>query len=193
MSVSYLAVGGTAGSLSGGGCWSERLLGEALPGGALAATAGAGGSWVDLAGCSRERLVVFVHPGVERGVGSSRDPDGLLGSGCTVQSRGYRDLALDFQALGINVLGVSTPAIEEQQSFALREGLPFALLSDPGLLLHRELGLPTYLTPAGERVYERLSFLAHEGVIQRVFHPVPIPRRNATDILTHLNHHLIYG
>jgi peroxiredoxin len=132
--------------------------------------------------------VVFVQPGLDRGVGSVRDPDGLLGSGCTLQSRGFRDLALEFAARGVRVLGLSSQTLEEQQAFAAREGLGVELLSDPGLELHRHLELPVVLTSGDEHVYERLSFLAHEGGIQRVFHPIPIPRRNATDILTHTNH-----
>ncbi len=72
--------------------------------------------------------------------------------------------------------------------FVERERLGFDVLCDPGLVLHERLGLPVYEAPGGVRVYERLSFLAVEGAVRRVFHPVPIPRRNATDILTHINH-----
>jgi peroxiredoxin len=183
---SALAVGGGVGCLLGGGCWSERLLGEVLPGVGFAST---GGGVVDLACASRERLVVFVFPGVDRGVGSVRDPDGLLGSGCSLQSRGFRDLAGAFAVRGIKIVGVSSGQLEEQQQFALRERLSFPLLCDPELVLHRAMALPVYQTQGGEWVYERLSFLAHEASIQRVFHPIPIPRRNATDILTHINNH----
>jgi peroxiredoxin len=151
--------------------------------------ASTGGGLIDLAGAAWDPVVVFVFPGVDRGIGSERDPDGLLGSGCSVQARGFRELALDFAAGGIEVLGLSSLPVLELQAFALREGLPFALLSDPGLRLHEHLGIPTYEAADGERVYERLSFLAQGGSIQRVFHPVPIPRRNATDILTQTTDH----
>lgn len=147
-----------------------------------------GGGVTDLAGACREPAVVFVFPGVDRGLGSAKDPDGLLGSGCSVQARGFRDLALDFAARGIKLLGLSGGPLAEQQAFADREELSFPLLADPALVLHERLGLPTLQTPSGERVYERLSFLAREGAVQRVFHPVPIPRRNAVDILTHTDH-----
>jgi len=89
----------------------------------------------------------------------------------------------------VQIVGVSSVAGTEQRQFARRERLPFPLLSDPELALVGTLGLPTYLTPDGRRLYRRLSFLADEGVIQRVFHPVPIPRRNAADIFTHLHHY----
>ncbi len=186
MAGSALAVGGGIERVLEGGCWSERLLGEALPAVGLLAN---DGSVVDLVGSSRAPVVVFVFPGVDRGVGSPRDPDGLLGSGCTVQSRGFRDLSLDFGARGIKILGISSCELSEQRTFAARERLDFPLLCDPELLLHRSLGLPVYETPSGESVYQRMSFLAHEGIVQRVFHPIPIPRRNAADILTHINHH----
>jgi peroxiredoxin len=186
MSSSALAVGGGVGSSWGGGRWSERLLGEMLPGLGFAST---GGGLVNLADATWDPVVVFVFPGVDRGVGNDRDPDGLLGSGCSVQARGFRELALDFAAREIEVLGLSSAPVGELQTFALREGLPFALLSDPELRLHECLGIPTYEAAGGQRVYERLSFLARESSIQRVFHPVPIPRRNAADILTLTNHH----
>jgi peroxiredoxin len=161
-------------------------LGETLPSLAFAST---DGGLVDLAGAAWDPVVIFVFPGVDRDMGSVRDPDGLLGSGCSVQARGFRELALDFQARGIKILGLSSLAAREQQAFAQREGLSFPLLSDPGLRLREVLGIPTYEASGGEQVYERLSFLAHESSVQRVFHPVPIPRRNAADILTHTNHH----
>jgi peroxiredoxin len=180
------AAGRGLGYVSGGGCWSERLLGAKLPSVPFRST---GGGELDLAGLSAGPLLVFVHPGVEVGVGSERDPDGLLGSGCTVQARGFREMALDFAARQIKVVGLSSVSTEQQQTFALREGLPFALLSDPALELVGALGLPTYLTADRRRLYERLSFLAYQGSIQRIFHPIPIPRRNAPDILTHINYH----
>ncbi len=184
MTPSALAIGGSHSRLSAGGCWSERLLGERLPDTGFTST---GGGTIDLADAPWERLIVFVFPGIDRGVGSARDPDGLLGSGCSVQSRGFRDLVPDFQALGTGIVGLSADPLGEQLPFAERERLPFPLLCDPDLILHECVGLPVQGTTSGTRVYERLSFLAHAGVIQRVFHPVPIPRRNAADVLTHID------
>jgi hypothetical protein len=49
------------------------------------------------------------------------------------------------------------------------------------------IDLPTTLSSTGERVYSRITFIAHEGIIDRVFYPVPIPRRNALDVLAWLD------
>jgi hypothetical protein len=50
--------------------------------------------------------------------------------------------------------------------------------------LAEALDLPTFTTIAGDRAYRRLTFFAREGIIEKVFYPVPIPRRNAIDILS---------
>jgi len=90
MAVS-VAIGGFAGPLAPG-CWSERLLDVALPELSLRSSSG---GLVDLRELAQGPLLVFVHPGAERRERNPRDPDGLLGSGCTVQAQGFKELALD--------------------------------------------------------------------------------------------------
>lgn len=158
----------------------ESLLGRPLPSLQLACTTG---GELDLARLAIEPVVVFVHPGTETSRESSRDPDGLLGSGCTLQSRLFREHVASFAGRRFNVVGVSARSPEEQRRFCRRERLQFPLLSDGKLELADTIDLPTSLSARGERVYSRLTFIAHEGIIDRVFYPVPIPRRNAQDVL----------
>lgn len=61
---------------------------------------------------------------------------------------------------------------------------PHYLVSDEMLQLASELGLPTF-SHEGETYYERLTLVAHEGRIQRVFHPA-IPGQDARQALTWL-------
>lgn len=163
---------------------AESLLGRPLPSVQLACTTG---GELDMATLALEPVVVFVHPGTETSREVPEDPDGLLGSGCTLQSRVFREHVASFAGRRFHVLGVSARSPEEQRRFCRREHLQFPLLSDTGMRLADAIDLPTSLSSSGERVYSRLTFIAHEGIIDRVFYPVPIPRRNALDVLAWLD------
>jgi peroxiredoxin len=162
----------------------ESLLGQPLPSLRLACTTG---GELDLARLAIEPVVVFVHPGTETSSATPEDPDGLLGSGCTLQSRVFREHVTSFAGRRFNVVGVSARPPEEQRHFCRRERLQFPLLSDTRMELARAIDLPTTRLGSGECVYSRLTFIAHEGIIDRVFYPVPIPRRNALDVLAWLD------
>lgn len=159
----------------------ESLIGMPIPSVTLPCTVGADG---DIAALTVEPTIVYVHPGTETRPEFREDPDGLLGTGCTVQSRVFDDYIPDFAARGIKILGLSACERGEQRRFASREHLGFKLLSDEALVLADALDLPTFVAPGGERLYRRLTFFAREGVIEKVFYPVPIPRRDAIDVLS---------
>lgn len=162
----------------------ESLLGQPLPALRMACTTG---GVLDLATLAIEPLVVFVHPGTETSREIPEDPDGLLGSGCTLQSQAFREHVASFAGRRFNVVGLSARSPEEQRRFCRRHRLQFPLLSDTGMGLAETIDLPTTRSSSGERVYSRLTFIAHEGIIDRVFYPVPIPRRNALDVLAWLD------
>jgi peroxiredoxin len=161
----------------------HSLIGQPLPSMRMSSTTG---GEMDLAMLTSEPVVVYVHPGTATLYEVPEDPDGLLASGCTVQSRVFREQAPRFAARRFRVAGISGCEPEAQRRFARRERLAFPLLSDGAMELAEAIDLPTTLTASGERVYTRLTFIAHEGVIDRVFYPVPIPRRNAIDVLAWL-------
>lgn len=159
----------------------ECLLGLPIPAEQLDCTPGAE---LDLATLAAGAAVVYVHPGTETLPEFREDPDGLLGTGCTVQSRVFEEYAPEFESRGIKIAGISARPRSEQERFAGRERLTFPLLSDEDFALADAIDLPTFLAPSGERAYRRLTFLAREGVIEKVFYPIPIPRRNAIDVLS---------
>ncbi len=161
----------------------HSLLGQPLPSLRLPSTTG---GELDLAMLTTEPVVVYVHPGTETLHEVPEDPDGLLASGCTVQSRVFREHVPRFAARRFGVVGISGAEPHAQRRFARRERLAFPLLSDCALELAEAIDLPTVLAADGERVFSRLTFIAHEGVIDRVFYPIPIPRRNAIDVLAWL-------
>ena len=171
------------------------LVGREVPELALPATtgtgpdgAGAGGSVeVGLDDLAVGLLVAYVYP--MTGTPGRELPHGwddIPGArGCTPQSCAYRDALADFERLGVTVVGISAQSPAEQAEFADREHIPFALLSDEGLRLGELLGLPTF-TVEGRALYKRLTFVAAEGRIVKVFYPVFPPDRDAGEVLAWL-------
>jgi peroxiredoxin len=133
-------------------------------------------------------LVLYLYPHMgDPSVGVPAGWDAIPGArGCTPQSCGFRDLHGEIAATGARVVGLSTQSAEEQDERADRLHLPFALVSDPELRLRDALGLPTFEFPGRGELYRRLTLVARDGVIERVFYPVFPPDRNAADVLAYL-------
>ena len=161
-----------------------HLPGSEVPSVALPSTLG---GELDLAEAAQERLVVYVYP--RTGVPGQPLLDGwddIPGArGCTPQSCAFRDTQADLAAHGASLIGISAQTPQEQAEFAEREHIPYPLLSDHGLALADAMGLPTFET-SGLRLYKRLTFVAEEGRIVKVFYPVFPPDRNAGDVLAWL-------
>jgi peroxiredoxin len=160
---------------------ADHLPGAEVPAVALPSTLG---GELDLAQAARERLVVYVYP--RTGVPGQPLLDGwddIPGArGCTPQSCAFRDARDDFSRRGATLIGVSAQTPEEQAEFAEREHIPYPLLSDHEHALADAMGLPTFET-SGLRLYKRLTFVAEQGRIVKVFYPVFPPDRNAGDVL----------
>jgi peroxiredoxin len=132
----------------------------------------------------RELDVVFVYP---RAGLPGRDPlpgwDEIPGArGCTPQACGFRDHHGELVALGARVAGLSAQTVEEQREFAALRALPFPVLADPELLLRDALVLPTF-EAGGETLYRRVTLVAEDARIAKVFYPVFPPDRNAADVV----------
>jgi peroxiredoxin len=105
--------------------------------------------------------------------------------GCTPQSCAFRDLHGELAAEGVRVAGLSAQPLDDQLEFALRNRMPFPVIADPELLLGAALGLPTFEI-AGVTLYKRLTLVAEEARIAKVFYPVFPPDANAGDVLDYL-------
>ena len=160
---------------------AAHLTGMALPDLALLSTSG--GS-ANLARLAEGLLVAYVYP--RTGVPGEPLPDGwndIPGArGCTPQSCAYRDSLAEFERLGATVVGISAQTPAEQRDFAEREHIPFPLLSDSDLRLAAALSLPTFAA-AGMTLYKRLTLIAREGRVVKVFYPVFPPDRDAAAVL----------
>lgn len=164
---------------------ADHLPGATIPSIALAAT---DGERVDLAAAAGEgTLVVYVYP--QTGVPGRPVPAGwdrVPGArGCTPQSCAFRDSAGELAVLGATVFGLSAQSQDEQREFAARERLPYPLLNDSGFRLAEALRLPTFEVDGG-RYYRRLTLIAREGRVAKVFYPVFPPPDNAADVIAWL-------
>lgn len=161
----------------------NHLEGVALPPVTLAATNGAKVNLARIPG----RAVIYIYPMTGRpGVPPPDGWDTIPGArGCTPQSCAFRDHYSELRALDTAVFGLSTQSTEYQKEARERLQLPFELLSDSERRLKELLHLPTF-TAAGMELYKRLTFVALDGRIEKVFYPVIPPDRNATDVLAWL-------
>ncbi len=151
------------------------------------------GSSVDLA-----RLVglwvLYVYPMTGRpGVPLPDGWDDIPGArGCTPQSCAFRDHHAELKAVGAGVLGLSTQNSEYQREARDSLHLPFELVSDRDRQLQQALGLPTF-EAGGMTLFKRLTMIASDGRIEKVFYPVFPPDRNAGDVLSWLRAHAHRG
>ncbi len=164
----------------------DHLPGMRLPSVPLQAT---DGRMVDLATLPG-RTVVYAYPRTGRPDHPLPDGwDAIPGArGCTPQSCAFRDHYADLQALGADVVGLSTQDTAYQREAAERLHLPFPLLSDADLALTHALRLPTFEVD-GMTLTRRLTMIVRDGTIEHVFYPVFPPDRNAGEVIGWLQDH----
>jgi peroxiredoxin Q/BCP len=61
--------------------------------------------------------------------------------GCTKESCHFRDLEVEFAAVGAGRLGISADPVQRQRQFAEKNGFEFPLLSDPDRAVARQYGV----------------------------------------------------
>ena len=132
----------------------------------------------------RDFTVLYVYPRSGRpGVPLLPGWDETPGArGCTPQSCAFRDLYPD---LGVPVAGLSAQTLEDQSEFAERNHMPFPVIADPERRLGAALRLPTFEI-AELTLYKRITLVAEDARIVKVFYPVFPPDANAGDVLAWL-------
>ena len=159
----------------------KHLTGIRLPSVALRSTRG---RMVDLSKL-KGMTVVYIYPRTGR-------PDQELPTGwnaipgargCTPQSCAFRDHHQELKSLGVSELfGLSTQDTAYQQEAAERLHLPFELLSDEKLEFAKSLWLPTFEVD-GMKLIKRITLIARDGKIEKVFYPVFPPDKNADGVV----------
>ncbi|MGA7923680.1 MAG: peroxiredoxin [Thermoplasmata archaeon] len=78
--------------------------------------------------------------------------------GCTIESKGFRDVYPEFRAKNVHVVGVSVDEVEDQEKFAGKYQLPFPLVSDTSKAVSESYG-----TLGGGGRSRRVTFLMDPG------------------------------
>ena len=163
---------------------ADHLPGSEVPSVALPSTLG---GEVDLAQAARERLVVYVYP--RTGVPGEPLLDGwddIPGArGCTPQSCAFRDTQSELARHGAALIGISaqTPPSRPSSPSASTSRIPCSATTSSSSPT-RWACRPS--RPAASTLYKRLTFVAEQGRIVKVFYPVFPPDRNAGDVLAWL-------
>ena len=108
--------------------------------------------------------------------------------GCSRQAAAFATAYPEFQALGVEVVGISKDSVASHQRFAQKYELPFLLLSDPGLEV-----LQAYQVWQEKKLYGKVSMgvvrstylIDEEGRILLAQTKVK-PDQNAGDLLAYL-------
>ena len=163
----------------------DHLTGMILPSVTLQSTRGRAVDLSKLKGTT----VVYIYPRTGR-------PDRELPTGwnaipgargCTPQSCAFRDHYQELKDLGVaELFGLSTQDTPYQQEVAERLHLPFEILSDEKREFAQALKLPTFEVD-GMKLIKRITLIARDGKIVKVFYPVFPSDRNAGEVIEWLS------
>lgn len=93
--------------------------------------------------------------------------------GCTRQACAFANLYDEFRRKGVEVIGISKDSPASHQKFAEKNGLPFVLLSDPGLEVIKAYGVWQE-----KKLYGKVSM----GVVRTTF--IVDEKGNITEVMT---------
>lgn len=161
----------------------SHLTGMLLPSIALPSTSDRAVTLAELHGW----VVIYCYP--RTGQPNQDPPPGwndIPGArGCTPQSCTFRDHHQELRQFGAQVFGFSAQDTDYQKEAVARLHLPFELLSDSALAFAAALKLPTFEI-AGMTLLKRVTLIARDGRIKKVFYPVFPPNKNAEEVIAWL-------
>ena len=106
-------------------------------------------------------------------------------AGCNKQAQGFRDFFGEFEALGVEVVGISKDSAVSHKKFAQKHELPFTLLADTELAAAMAYDLWQQKKLYGKVHWGvvRTTFVIDEkGMIEKIFDK-PKTATNAQDVL----------
>lgn len=122
------------------------------------------GSNFQLSKMAGKKLVIYFYP-------KDSTP------GCTTEGQQFRDLYLEFQAAGAEVLGVSRDSLKSHDNFKAKQSFPFHLLSDSEELACSIFGTIKLKNMYGKQVrgIERSTFVIDaNGVLRKEWRGVKV-------------------
>ena len=99
-------------------------------------------------------------------------------SGCTKEAIAFNELAGEFDAAGVSLLGISPDPVASHEKFKAKHGLAFPLASDPTTDVAQAYGVWVEKSMYGRKYMgiERSTFLIDgNGTVARVWHKVKVP------------------
>lgn len=102
--------------------------------------------------------------------------------GCTPQTCSFRDQFSVLASLGATVFGISGQSLTDQEEARARLGLPFELLNDTAFALANAMNIPTF-EYNNTTFVKRVTVIADNGEICKVFYPVFPPNTNVEDVI----------
>ena len=135
----------------------------------------------------RDFDVIYVYPRARPAGRAARCRAGTRrpgARGCTPQSCAFRDLLLRSSAS--RVAGLSAQTLDDQLEFAERNRMPFPVVADPDREARRRARACRRSRSRASTLYKRITLVAEDARIVKVFYPVFPPDENAGDVLAWL-------
>ena len=103
--------------------------------------------------------------------------------GCTIQSCSFRDKIPEFNALGVQIFGISSDSVSSHKNFKKKYNLQYSLLSDKGgklvkiLKLKKDFGLlrarvTLVVNPEGDITFVHTSQLGVTGHVRKALEEI---------------------
>jgi len=159
---------------------SDHLVGITIPSITLTSTKG----MIDISKIDTQYTVLYFFPMMA--VPEKTLPSGcndIPGArGCTPQNITINEHIKDLQKYGVRIWGVSTQSIDELTELSLLRKFSQPLISDSSLKFQENLQIPTFHVES-KTMYKRLTLIAKNSKIVKIFYPVFPPDKHIFEIL----------
>lgn len=104
-------------------------------------------------------------------------------TGCTIETRRFRDHYAEIAALGAEVIGVSVDREQVQCDFASREGVPYPMIGDDSRTINRSYDVLWPILNVSQRV---TYVIGPDGRIELVLHHEILVNKHLDEVKRHL-------
>lgn len=104
-------------------------------------------------------------------------------TGCTIETRRFRDHYAEIAGLGAEVIGVSVDREQVQCDFASREGVPYPMIGDDSRTINRSYDVLWPILNVSQRV---TYVIGPDGRIELVLHHEILVNKHLDEVKRHL-------